>query len=33
MKLALISVFHKEGIESIARKLAESGWEIDSIPS
>jgi phosphoribosylaminoimidazolecarboxamide formyltransferase/IMP cyclohydrolase len=28
MKRALISVFHKDRIESIARKLAESGWEI-----
>ena len=28
MKRAIISVFHKEGIESIARKLAGNGWEI-----
>ena len=27
-KRALISVFHKEGIESIARKLKDNGWEI-----
>ncbi len=28
MKRAIISVFHKEGIESIARELAGNGWEI-----
>jgi phosphoribosylaminoimidazolecarboxamide formyltransferase/IMP cyclohydrolase len=28
MKRALISIFYKEGIESIARKLQENGWEI-----
>ncbi|MGD2089846.1 MAG: bifunctional phosphoribosylaminoimidazolecarboxamide formyltransferase/IMP cyclohydrolase [Candidatus Aminicenantes bacterium] len=28
MKRALISVFYKQGIESIAQQLAENGWEI-----
>lgn len=30
MKLALISVYHKEGIDKIASKLKENGWEIIS---
>jgi len=30
MKLALISVYHKEGIDEIARKLKDKGWEIIS---
>ena len=28
MKRALISVFYKEGVDEVARKLQEKGWEI-----
>ncbi|MCK4836872.1 MAG: bifunctional phosphoribosylaminoimidazolecarboxamide formyltransferase/IMP cyclohydrolase, partial [Candidatus Aminicenantes bacterium] len=30
MKLALISVYHKEGIEEVAKKLRDNGWQIIS---
>ena len=30
MNIALISVYHKKGIETVAQKLKEKGWEIIS---